>query len=176
MGSGWKWLLWIPIAGALVACRVPVEDELSVHQQPPPHSDLPREFETPGFAVPESGHVDMVVEGYRYGPNVLLARPGQRIHVSLTNRSVKQHSIAFELPTGDVRLDRDLAEGESADLEVFAPREEGEYEFYCPVGSHRVQGMKGVLLVSQDHRIPQGVHRSPAGGHPAPPGSRSGPG
>ena len=39
-----------------------------------------------------------------------------------------------------------LSAGSSTDLVVDLP-EEGEYEVYCPIGSHREQGMEGRLTV-----------------------------
>ena len=40
----------------------------------------------------------------------------------------------------------EIGAGESAELTVELT-EAGEYEFYCPVGDHRHQGMEGTLVV-----------------------------
>jgi hypothetical protein len=47
-----------------------------------------------------------------------------------------------------------------------APTEPGDYGFWCDVGSHRFQGMTGLLTVAADGGAP-GMPRTGAGPDPA---------
>ena len=53
---------------------------------------------------------------------------------------------ALEVDGGGIEEEtEEIAPGESAELTVAL--DEGEYELYCPIGSHREQGMEGTLVV-----------------------------
>lgn len=56
------------------------------------------------------------------------------------------HNLEVEGPSGEVELEQDLAAGDSDALEVDLS-EPGTYEWYCPVGNHRDEGMEGEITV-----------------------------
>jgi uncharacterized cupredoxin-like copper-binding protein len=56
------------------------------------------------------------------------------------------HNLEVEGPNGEAELDADLEPGDSGTLEVDLS-EPGTYEWYCPVGDHRAQGMEGEVTV-----------------------------
>jgi plastocyanin len=52
---------------------------------------------------------------------------------------------AFEVEGNGVEEETDTVTGENA--EVTVDLKPGKYEYYCPVGDHKQQGMKGTLTV-----------------------------
>jgi plastocyanin len=68
-----------------------------------------------------------------------------KVTVKLTNDGQTAHAIEIEhTPKGDVKTNV-IGPGQSATLT--ASLKPGKYEFYCPVDSHKQQGMKGELTV-----------------------------
>ncbi len=74
-------------------------------------------------------------------PGELTAAAGT-VTVKLVNDSTTPHAVEIE-GAGVEEASDTITEGET---EVSAELEAGEYEYYCPVGSHR-QSMSGTLTV-----------------------------
>ena len=74
-------------------------------------------------------------------PGELTAAAGT-VTVKLVNESTTPHAVEIE-GAGVEEASETITESET---EVTAELEAGEYEFYCPVGSHR-QSMSGTLTV-----------------------------
>ena len=74
-------------------------------------------------------------------PGELTAAAGT-VTVKLVNESTTPHAVEIE-GAGVEEASETVTESET---EVSAELEAGEYEFYCPVGSHR-QSMSGTLTV-----------------------------
>ena len=68
------------------------------------------------------------------------------VTIEVTNDGQTTHNLEVEGPDDEVELDSDLAPGESGTMEVDLSKP-GTYEWYCPVGNHADQGMKGTLTV-----------------------------
>jgi plastocyanin len=104
---------------------------------------------TPDSAAVEAGTLEIVADDMEFHPGVFDVKAGDTVRISLRNASAMPHNIVFELPGGDVRLNEDLAPGETGTLEFTAPSEPDAYVFYCPVGNHREQGMEGRMMVGE---------------------------
>jgi plastocyanin len=75
-------------------------------------------------------------------PTDLNAQAGD-VTIELVNESSTPHAI--EVEGNGVEEESDTVTGGNATLNVNL--KPGEYEFYCPVGNHRDQGMEGTLTV-----------------------------
>jgi plastocyanin len=75
-------------------------------------------------------------------PTDLNAQAGD-VTIELVNQSSTPHAI--EVEGNGVEEESDTVTGSNATLNVNL--EPGEYEFYCPVGDHREEGMEGTLTV-----------------------------
>jgi uncharacterized cupredoxin-like copper-binding protein len=64
----------------------------------------------------------------------------------VSNDGQTTHSLEVEGPNGEQQLDQDLAPGDKGTLEVDLSKP-GTYEWYCPIDSHREQGMEGEITV-----------------------------
>jgi uncharacterized cupredoxin-like copper-binding protein len=88
--------------------------------------------------------VEIVLGDFTVEPSAIAVDPGSYTF-RVVNEGEQTHALEVDGPTGEVETG-DLAPGESADL-VVDLSEPGEYEFYCPVGGHRGQGMEGAVTV-----------------------------
>ncbi|MCR4314689.1 MAG: cupredoxin domain-containing protein [Candidatus Uhrbacteria bacterium] len=84
--------------------------------------------------------VNMETANFSFSPNVINASPGDRVSVTFTKNS-GFHTFTID----DIGVEFAIAEGEK--LNFTAPSEPGSYAFYCSIGSHRTQGMEGMLKV-----------------------------
>ena len=99
--------------------------------------------------------VDLVSARTLEPSEIVLHRPGtyafrvknvaDNVAHALEIRSTEGAKINYKV--GSVRT-KDLAPGESAP-EFKVELEPGTYEIFCPVGHHRVQGMRGTLTVEE---------------------------
>jgi plastocyanin len=72
----------------------------------------------------------------------LSAKAG-KVTLKIVNESDIPHAI--EVEGNGVEEETDTVTGENA--EVTVDLKPGKYEYYCPVGDHKQQGMKGTLTV-----------------------------
>ena len=81
---------------------------------------------------------------FKFSKPAATAKAG-KVTVNLTNDGQTSHAIEIEgTPKGDVKTNV-IGPGQSTTLT--ANLKPGKYEFYCPVDSHKQQGMKGTLTV-----------------------------
>jgi plastocyanin len=66
-----------------------------------------------------------------------------KVTLKIVNESEIPHAI--EVEGNGVEEETDTVTGENA--EVTVDLKPGKYEYYCPVGDHKQQGMKGTLTV-----------------------------
>ena len=71
-----------------------------------------------------------------------LSAPAGKVTIKLVNESTTPHAV--EIEGNGVEEESDTVT--ESDAEVTADLKPGEYEYYCPVGSHR-QTMNGTLTV-----------------------------
>jgi plastocyanin len=72
-----------------------------------------------------------------------LSAPAGSVTIKLVNDSSTPHAV--EVEGNGVEEESETVTGGETELTV--DLEAGEYEFYCPVGNHRSQGMEGTLTV-----------------------------
>jgi plastocyanin len=93
--------------------------------------------------------VRITATDFAYEPNEIRAAPQMPMTITLINRGDSRHSIAFELPAGEPRLEQPIKSGDESQIRFTTPSEPGEYRFYCPVSDHRRRGMTGLLIIEQ---------------------------
>ncbi len=99
----------------------------------------------PKKAAPSaSGAVTESASEFKFSQPAATAKAG-KVSVKLTNDGQTAHAIEIEgTPSGD-KKSAVIQPGASTTLT--ANLKPGKYEFYCPVDSHKQQGMKGELTV-----------------------------
>lgn len=82
---------------------------------------------------------------FGYSEDELMVEAGQTITLTLTNSDGFHDFVIDEL---DVAT-KQIKEGETDTVTFTIPEDASgkEYAFYCSVGSHRAQGMEGMLIV-----------------------------
>lgn len=78
----------------------------------------------------------------KFDKTSLTAKPGT-VTIAFDNPSEVPHAV--EVEGNGVEEESETVTGSSTELTVDLKK--GEYEFYCPVGNHEQQGMKGTLTV-----------------------------
>jgi plastocyanin len=93
--------------------------------------------------------VEVAMTEFKFEPATVKAKPGEKLTIKVTNKGKAPHSIAVELPSGEVALKQPVKPGQSATLNLVAPQKPGKYTIYCPVGKHKDRGMVGELIVGE---------------------------
>jgi alcohol dehydrogenase (cytochrome c) len=101
-------------------------------------------------APPGALVVEVQAHNIHFYPDHLTAAPGQKLALHLKNVEPGDvpHNFFIQLPSGVIGVKGVLNTGEDGYLVLTAPTAPGEYGFWCDVGSHRFQGMNGVLTVA----------------------------
>ncbi|MCC6180098.1 MAG: cupredoxin domain-containing protein [Chloroflexi bacterium] len=81
-------------------------------------------------------------------PNIK-AKVGQQVTITLDNKGVIEHDIAFpalkaDKPAADLQV---LAKPNQTATLTFTPSAKGKYDFICTIPGHKEAGMKGTLNV-----------------------------
>jgi plastocyanin len=94
--------------------------------------------------VAADGSVTFEVDGsnFKFEPNQLKVKKDQKVKIVFNN---VQGFHDFTIEELNVKTSQ-ITAGNSATVE-FTPDETGSFEFYCSVGQHRANGMKGTLVV-----------------------------
>ena len=94
--------------------------------------------------------VQLLGEGRRDRVQVLAGEPEHRQArhgtFAVTNDGQVPHALEVEGPDGEAETDT-IEPGKSDDLKVDLGKA-GTYEWYCPIGNHKEQGMKGEITVA----------------------------
>ena len=107
-------------------------------------SESPPAGETTESAPAETETVAVTAVDFSFEIDEDSFSPGT-YEITLTNDGGATHDLRVERDGEDVAGSEQIGPGESATFEVTL--EEGEYVFYCSVGSHRAQGMEVVVQV-----------------------------
>ncbi len=93
----------------------------------------------------EDGVKEIVVEGsnFKFAPNNITVNKGDKVKVVFKNVGGMPHD--FTIDELDVKS-KTITVGNTDTVEFTADKA-GSYEFYCSVGQHRANGMKGTLTV-----------------------------
>lgn len=89
--------------------------------------------------------IQMTASSFRFEPNEILARSGDRLTLEVKNTAGMEHNLTVEDPQGKVLLNLALpaARTQTAALELTQP---GEYRFYCGKPMHPAMGMTGRIV------------------------------
>jgi uncharacterized cupredoxin-like copper-binding protein len=90
------------------------------------------------------GTVALSETEYKIDPSDPTTKAGE-VTFSVTNDGSITHALEVEGPGEEQKTD-DIAPGQSAQVTVDLSKP-GKYEFYCPIDSHRDQGMEGEITV-----------------------------
>jgi len=95
---------------------------------------------------PSSASVKVVETEFKLAPaNPSIAKAGV-VTFSVTNAGKIPHALEVEGPSGEAKTGT-IEPGKAAELKVDLGKA-GTYEWYCPIGNHRDQGMKGEIKVA----------------------------
>ena len=101
-----------------------------------------------GTAAPKSSSggstVNQSATEFKFSKPNASAKAG-KVTVNLTNDGSVSHAIEIEDVNGKDVESKTISPGQNTKLT--ANLKPGKYEFYCPVDSHKQQGMKGELTV-----------------------------
>lgn len=108
-----------------------------------PQSEAPTETTTQPAGGGGGGGTRVVMTEFALDPANPTAKAG-KVTFDVVNEGSAPHALEIEGNGVEVATDV-LDGGGTATLE--ADLKAGEYEWYCPVGDHAAQGMKGTLTV-----------------------------
>jgi plastocyanin len=116
-----------------------------VKPSPPPPAPAPSPMPAPTPAPPTKS---FTINSYSYGysPNSISVSPGDKVTITLTNSGGKHDLVIDELGVNTSTINS----GQSTSVTFTVPQSAAgqSYEFYCSIGSHRAQGMVGIVNVT----------------------------
>lgn len=85
------------------------------------------------------------VEGsnFKFVPNQLSVNAGDTVQITFKNTGGMMHDFVIDA----FKVKTDSLEVGKQQVVSFVADKPGTYEFYCSIGNHRAQGMKGTLTV-----------------------------
>jgi plastocyanin len=127
----------------------------SVQPKPEPDQDIPENNEGAEDEPVDNGNISSETEvdrtisitGYSnisYDTEEVSVARGETIEFVYINEG-GVHNLVLEENGEDVTRTETLSSNGETDSFTYTFEEEGEYEFYCSVGSHRAQGMEGKI-------------------------------
>jgi plastocyanin len=90
------------------------------------------------------GSVELTATEFAFDPSTVRVDAAGKTTFTLVNDGKFQHALEIEGQGVEEETEK-IDGGKTAELTV--DLKPGEYEFYCPVGNHREQGMEGTLVV-----------------------------
>lgn len=104
------------------------------------------EEEAAAPAGPSSKSVKVVATEFEFSPaNPRIAKAGT-VTFNVANEGQAPHALEVEGPGGEAKTGT-IEPGKAEDLEVDLGKA-GTYEWYCPIGNHRDQGMEGEIRIA----------------------------
>jgi uncharacterized cupredoxin-like copper-binding protein len=91
--------------------------------------------------------IDVSLTDFEITPANPRVERGGQVEFRVRNDGETVHDLEVEGPGGETKLASELDPGQSGTLKVDLS-EPGRYEWYCPVGNHREQGMEGEVTVA----------------------------
>ncbi|MER3401541.1 MAG: hypothetical protein C4313_10575 [Thermoflexus sp.] len=84
-----------------------------------------------------------------FKPNVLTAKPGQTLEITLENKGALEHNfVLYDQDGKTVLFERDnIQPGRAVKVTVKVPEKPGNYEIVCTVPGHKEGGMVATLRV-----------------------------
>ncbi|HZQ10191.1 MAG TPA: cupredoxin domain-containing protein [Anaerolineae bacterium] len=92
-----------------------------------------------------SGGQTVMVQGseFEYQPNVINAKPGEKVNVQFKNTGTVEHTFVIK----DLNFKIVAEPGQTVTKSFTAPSSSGSFEIHCDVAGHTEAGMKGTLNV-----------------------------
>ena len=87
--------------------------------------------------------VTVKMSEYMFSPSIISIDTHEDIVFNLKNLGFTTHSFVVE----ELGINSGVIPPGVSKTITFSTEEPGEYEFYCNIGSHRDNGMEGVLIV-----------------------------
>lgn len=112
---------------------------------------------TSGMPVPEATNVEekkVVEEGeireievsgdeYSYSPSMVSVKRGDKVRIVFTNNGNLPHNLVID----ELDVSTKTIAGGKSDTINFTAESDADLEFYCSIGTHRAQGMEGILKI-----------------------------
>ena len=90
--------------------------------------------------------IKLEVTAQGFSPDTFTVKKGEEVTLAAKSADQWVHTFVFDDPTlSDVSLG--LASQETRGITFFAPKEKGEYKFFCNVPGHKGRGEEGVMIV-----------------------------
>lgn len=90
--------------------------------------------------------VKLEVTAQGFSPDNFTVKAGEKVTLAVKSADQWVHTFVFDDPAlSDVSLG--LASQETRAITFFAPKEKGEYKFFCNVPGHRERGEEGTMRV-----------------------------
>ncbi len=81
-------------------------------------------------------------DDFKFNPNTLAARAGQKVNVTLKNNGALEHTFTLTEANFEIK-----ANGGQTSSGTFTAPAAGTYTFFCSVAGHKEAGMVGTLTV-----------------------------
>jgi plastocyanin len=88
--------------------------------------------------------IEMTAESFAFAPNLIQAKKGDTLLLTVRNTAGSEHNITIKDPEGKVLISRDIPSEGTVELEINL-LERGKYEFFCDKPFHTTFGMKGSI-------------------------------
>lgn len=100
--------------------------------------------DSPAGGTTELAVREFTVSGkpFSYSPAILEVNEGEIVRITFVNQQ-GTHDLVVDGYNARTKI---LQSGQSETIEFLADKT-GSFEFYCSIGTHREQGMKGTLIV-----------------------------
>ena len=93
-------------------------------------------------AMKEGTVVELVADDFTFGQEEIRVKQGEKLTVSVMNKHGFHDFVIDELAVNSGMI----AVGDTMEIEI--PTDQpGTYEYYCSVGKHRENGMRGMLII-----------------------------
>jgi len=103
----------------------------------------PGPTEEPNPDTGEVKEITVTADEYSFTPASISLKKGEKVKLTFKNTGKFPHNLTID----ELSVATKTIAGGSQDVIEFVASEEMDVEFYCSVGSHRVQGMEGSLKV-----------------------------
>lgn len=96
-------------------------------------------------AVSADGVREIRLEGseFKFSLASLTLKKGQKVRLTLGNAGEMKHDFVVD----ELNIRTKIISGGETDTIEFTPETAGTFEYYCSVGQHRANGMKGMVTV-----------------------------
>ena len=81
-------------------------------------------------------------KNFNFAPNTMTVKKGDRVRITLANGDGFHDLVIDEFGVATKKINTGMTE-----VVEFTADKTGSFEYYCSVGSHRMMGMKGTLVV-----------------------------